>query len=68
MTHTYYIGFDVHKDSIAITHALKGSRDEPTYHGECGGSNPAIEKTLRKLAKSFGQKIQDLKASLPLGS
>jgi len=67
MTHTYYIGLDVHKDSIAIAYAIEGSRKEPIYHGECGGSNPAIEKKLRKLAKSLGQKIQDLKVCYEAG-
>jgi len=48
MNTTYYIGLDVHKDSIAIANAEEGDRKDAIYHGSCGGSNPAAEGALRK--------------------
>ncbi len=53
MNKTYYIGLDVHKDSIAIAYAEAGSRKKPIYHGDCGGSNLAAENALTKLAKKL---------------
>ena len=67
MNKTYYIGLDVHKDSIAIAYALEGSREDPSYYGECGGSILAAERTLRKLAKLLNQKLQDLKICYEAG-
>ena len=52
MKKQYYIGLDVHKESIAIAYTFSGSRAEAKYHGTCGGS---------KLAKELGLKLQDLK-------
>jgi len=46
MKKTYYIGLDVHKDSIAIAYTSEGSRDESTYYGECGGSILAVGNNL----------------------
>jgi len=46
MKPTYYIGLDVHKDSIAIAWTRGGLRKIPEYYGECGGSNLAIERAL----------------------
>ena len=46
MTQTYYVGLDVHKETISIAHALGGSREESTYHGQCSGSIAAVTKAL----------------------
>ncbi|MEZ5433327.1 MAG: hypothetical protein R3F31_19630 [Verrucomicrobiales bacterium] len=43
MKTSYYIGLDVHKDSIAVAFTKAGERKEPTYFGECGGSVLAAE-------------------------
>lgn len=67
MKKTYYIGLDVHKESIAIAWTENGSRKTPTYRGECGGSNLAAERTLRKVAKKLGVKLQDLKVCYEAG-
>ena len=67
MNKTYYIGLDVHKDSIAIAYTPEASRDEATYYGECGGSILAAERTLRKIAKQLGQKLKDLKVCYEAG-
>lgn len=67
MTKTYYIGLDVHKDSIAIAYTFEGSRKEATFHGSCGGSNLAAERALRTLATKLGLKIQDLKVCYEAG-
>lgn len=67
MNKTYYIGLDVHSETVAIAYTEAGSRAQATYHGECGGSNPAVEVALRKLAKKLGQKLQDLKICYEAG-
>ena len=60
MKSSYYIGLDVHKDSIAIAYALAPSRNVPAYWGECGGSNLALERALRKLAKHLERPLKEL--------
>ncbi|WP_226895674.1 IS110 family transposase [Luteolibacter marinus] len=67
MKTTYFIGLDAHKDSIAIAHALGGSRAQAVYHGTCGGSITAIEAALRKLAKKLGVAFRDLKVCYEAG-
>ena len=67
MNKTYYIGLDVHKDTIAIAHTFEGSREDATYHGTSGGSNLAAERALRKLAKKLGVKLQELKVCYEAG-
>ena len=67
MTKTYYIGLDVHKDSIAIAYALEGSRKDAIYHGTCGGTNLAAERALRKLAEKLGVKLQEMKICYEAG-
>ena len=67
MTKDYYIGLDVHKDSIAIAYTQEGSRQEATFHGSCGGTNLAAERALRALAKKLKVKLQDLKVCYEAG-
>ena len=67
MNKQYYIGLDVHKESIAIAYTFSGSRAEAKYHGTCGGSNLAAERALRKLSKELGIKLQDLKICYEAG-
>jgi transposase len=67
MKRTYYIGLDVHKESVAIAHAVGGSRQAPVYFGECGGSNLSIERALRKLAGTLGVKLRELKVCYEAG-
>ena len=67
MNKTYYIGLDVHKETIAIAYALEGSRKDATYHGTCGGTNLAAERALRKLAEKLEVKLQDLKICYEAG-
>lgn len=47
------IGFDVHKNSIAIACALASDADDPKFHGSCGGSNLAVERALNRICKKF---------------
>jgi len=63
----YYIGLDVHKDTVAIAHIKSTSRSEAIYYGTSGGSNAAVERALRKLAKQLGVKLQDLKVCYEAG-
>ena len=60
MKKQYYIGLDVHKETIAIAYTWFSTRDKPVYAGECGGSNLAAERALRKLAKKLGVSLKDL--------
>ena len=62
MAHTYYVGLDVHKETISIAHALEGIRDDATYHGQCSGSIAAVGKALQKLAEKLNVELRDLKA------
>jgi len=62
MDNTCYIGLDVHKETIAIACACGANRGDAVYHGQCGGSVPAAEKALRKLAEKLGVEFRDLKA------
>ena len=67
MKKTYYIGLDVHKETIAIAYTFSGSRGQAVYHGECAGSNPAAEAALRKLAKKLGVPFKKLKVCYEAG-
>jgi transposase len=67
MNKNYYIGLDVHKDSIAIAYALEGSREDAIYHGSCGGTNLAAERALRALAKKLKVKLRDFKVCYEAG-
>lgn len=67
MPHTYYIGLDVHKETIAIAYATGGTREDAVYHGPCGGSVLAAERALRKLAEKLGVEFHDLKVCYEAG-
>jgi transposase len=67
MNTTYYIGLDVHKDSIAIAYTRERERKDATYHGSCGGSNLSAERALRKLAKQLDVEFKDLKVCYEAG-
>ena len=56
----YYIGLDVHKETVAIASIKSNSRGDAIYKATCGGSNAAVERALRKLAKELGVKLQEL--------
>jgi transposase len=67
MKTSYYIGLDVHKDSIAVAFTKAGERKEPTYFGECGGSVLAAERCLRRVAAKLGVALRDLKVCYEAG-
>lgn len=67
MKKEYYIGLDVHKESVAIAYTFSGARSEASYYGECGGSNHSVENSLRKLAKRIGVELQELKVCYEAG-
>lgn len=48
-----YIGFDVHKNSVAIACVRSSDADDPKFHGSCGGSNLAVERALNRICKKF---------------
>jgi len=66
-TKDYYIGLDAHKETVAIAHALGGSREDAVYHGTCGGSLLSVVKALRKLAKKLEVPFQELKVCYEAG-
>lgn len=67
MNTTYYIGLDVHSESIAIAYTREGERKEATYHGSCGGSNLSAVRALRQLAKKLGVDFKSLKVCYEAG-
>ena len=67
MKDTYYIGLDVHKETISIAYALGGNREDAIYHGQCGGSVLAAVRSLRKLAKLLKVQFRDLKVCYEAG-
>lgn len=67
MKKTYYIGLDVHKETVSISYTDSRSRSEAIYYGTCGGSNLAVERALRKLAKQLGVRLQDLEVCYEAG-
>jgi len=67
MKQKYYIGLDVHKESIAIAYTWARSRSAPTYHGQCGGSNLSAERALRALAKKLGVPFKALNVCYEAG-
>ena len=52
MNKQYYIGLDVHKDTIAIAYISSSYREDAIYHGTSGGS---LEKRWR-----FGRELYDV--------
>ena len=67
MNKVYYIGLDVHKDSIAIAYTNSESRAEAIFYGTCGGGITTAERKLRKLAKKLEVTFQDLKVCYEAG-
>ena len=67
MNKQYYIGLDVHKETIATAYTHAHSRSKPTFYKTCSGSNLSCERNLRKLAKELDLKIQDLKVCYEAG-
>ena len=59
MNKVYYIGLDVHKDSIAIAYTNSESRAEAIFYGTCGGGITTAERKLRKLAKNWKSPEQE---------
>lgn len=65
MNDTYYIGLDVHKDTVSIGWAKPTG--DPEFHGTCGSSNPNVERVLRRLARNVGAEFQRLKVAYEAG-
>ena len=61
----YYIGLDVHKETVAIGWA--GPSGEPQFHGSCASSCPTVERTLRRIARSLDTEFSDLKVVYEAG-
>jgi transposase len=44
-----FVGLDVHKDSIAVAHALGQSADPPVFVGAIGPRQADLDKLIRRL-------------------
>ena len=58
MNTTYHIGIDLHAKTAAV--AWASSDGQLQYHGTCSATIKSTERTLRKLAKSFGVPFKKL--------
>ena len=57
---TLYIGLDVHKAETVIA-ILEADREaEPRHYGSVSTSQHAIERVMRRIAKSQKRKLSDL--------
>lgn len=57
---TIYIGLDVHKEKTSVA-ILESSRDsEPRFYGEVNTSHYALERVMRRIAKSQNRQLSDL--------
>ena len=63
---TYYIGLDVHKNSISVGYACSGG-SSPEFYGKLGGSNQAVERGLLRLRKKLGAEKEDLRICYEAG-
>ena len=48
-TTSLFVGLDVHKDSIAVAHALGQSADPPVYVGAIGTRQADLDRPTRRL-------------------
>jgi transposase len=55
-----YIGFDVHKEKTAIALAEPGAGGEIRSYGEVATTQIALERTIRKIAKSRGAALPEV--------
>lgn len=65
MNHTYYIGLDVHKETVAA--AWAGPEGQPQFHGNCASSLRTVEDMLRRVAKKLGTGFKELKVAYEAG-
>ena len=63
----YYVGLDVHKESVSIAWTKGSTRAKPVYYGQCGGSNLAVRGKLKKLSKELGVEIKEFKVCYEAG-
>jgi len=63
----YYVGLDVHKETVSIAWTKANTREKPIYYGQCGGSNLAVRNKLKKLSEELGVKIEEFKICYEAG-
>lgn len=63
---TYYIGLDVHKNSVSVGYACSDG-SAPEYYGKFGGSNQAVERGLLRLRRKLGAGKEDLRLCYEAG-
>jgi transposase len=62
-----YVGLDVHKESISIAYTTSHSRRDALYFDQCGGSNLAAERALRRLSRMVGVPFKELQVCYEAG-
>lgn len=65
MNKIYHIGIDLHAKTAAI--AWASSEGELNYHGACSATIKTVERTLRRMAKSFGVAFSELRIAYEAG-
>lgn len=55
-----YLGLDTHKEQTVIATLESDRQAEPTHHGSVATSQHALERSIRRIAKSKGRKLSDL--------
>ena len=59
-TRTLYIGLDVHKEQTVIAILESGRDAEPRQYGSVNTAQHALERAIRRIAKSQKRKLSDL--------
>ena len=67
MKNTYYVGLDVHKETISIAYALEGSPEDATYHRHYSSSITSVTNALQKLAEKLKVEFLALKVCYEAG-
>jgi len=57
---TLYLGLDVHKEQTSIAILDSSRESEPRHYGEISTSQHALERAMRRIAKSQNRKLSDL--------
>ena len=60
-----FVGLDVHKDSIAVAHALGQCADPPVFVGAIGSRQADLDKLIRRLHTKTPELVFAYEAARP---